>query len=71
MILEDLGSIPTSCKEISPFPLKLLRKLPNIKWQDKIPDTEVLKKARMQSMNTVLKLAQLRWTGHVISMPDA
>ena len=41
-----------------------------IKWQDKIPDTEVLKKAGMQSMHTVLKLTQLRWTGHVIRMPD-
>ena len=25
----------------------------------------------MQSMHTVLKLTQLRWTGHVIRMPDA
>ena len=24
----------------------------------------------MQSMHTVLNLAQLRWTGHVIRMPD-
>ena len=40
-----------------------------IKWQDKIPDTDVLKKAGMQSMHTVLKLAQLRWTGHVIRIP--
>ena len=47
-----------------PFPLKCcLRKLLKIKWQDNIPDTEVLKKA---GMHTVLKLAQLRWTGHVI-----
>ena len=38
--------------------------------QDKIPDTEVLKKEALQSMHTVLKLAQLRWTGHVIRMPD-
>ena len=50
--------------------LTILRKLLKIKWQDKIPDTEVLKKAGMQSMHTVLKLAQLRWTGHVIRMPD-
>ena len=35
-----------------------------------IPDTEVLKKAGIQSMHTVLKLAQLRWTGHVIRMPN-
>ena len=39
-------------------------------WQGKIPDPEVLKKAGMQSMHSVLKLAQLRWTGHVIRMPD-
>ena len=47
-----------------------LRKLLKIKWQDKIPDTEVLKRAGMQSKHTLLKLAQLRWTGHVTRMPD-
>ena len=47
-----------------------LRKLLKIRWQDKIPDTEVLKKANMQSVHTLLKLAQLRWTGHVTRMPD-
>ena len=50
------------------FHLSCLRKLLKTKWQDKIQDTEVLKKA---GMHTVLKLAQLRWwTGHVIRMPD-
>ena len=43
-----------------PFPLKLFEKAIKIKWQDKIPDTVVLKKARMQSIHTVLKLAKLR-----------
>ena len=41
-----------------------------IKWQDRIPDTEVLKRAGMQSVHTLLKLGQLRWTGHVTRMPD-
>ena len=58
-------------KRLNHFHLSCLRKLLKIKWQDKIPDTEVLTKAGMQSMHTVLKLAQLRWTGHVIRMPDA
>ena len=58
-------------KRLNHFQLSCLRKLLKIKWQDKIPDTEVLRKAGMQSMHTVLKLAQLRWTGHVIRMPDA
>ena len=50
--------------------ISCLRKLIKIKWQDKIPDTEVLKKAGVQCMYTVLKLAQLRWTRHIIRMPD-
>ena len=50
---------------------KRLEKAVKIKWQDTIPDTEVLKKAGMQSMHTILKLAQLRWTGHVIRTSKA
>ena len=51
------------------FPLKLFEKAVKIKWQDKIPDTEVLKKAGMQIIHIVLKVAKLRWTDHAI-MPD-
>ena len=50
--------------------IKCLRKLLKIKWQDKFRDMEVLKKAGMQSTHTVLKLAQLRWTGNVVRMHD-
>ena len=42
-------------------------KLLKIRWQDKIPDTEVLKKAKIQSVHPLLKL---RWNGHVTRMPD-
>ena len=57
-------------KKLNHFHLSCLRKLLKIRWQDKIQDTEVLKKANMQSVHTLLKLAQLRWTGHVTRMPD-
>ena len=57
-------------KKLNHFHLSCLRKLLKIRWQDKIPDTEVLKKANMQSVHTLLKLAQLRCTGHVTRMPD-
>ena len=50
--------------------ISFLRKLLKIKCQDRIPDTEVPKRAGMQSVHTLLKLAQLRWTGHVTRMPD-
>ena len=57
-------------KRLNHFHTCCLRKLPKINWQDKIPDTEVLKRAGMQSVHTLLKLAQLRWTGHVTRMPN-
>ena len=48
----------------------LIEKALKIRWQDKIPYTEVLKKTEMQSVHTLLKVAQLRWTGHVTRMLD-
>ena len=57
-------------KRLNHFHTSCLRKLLKIKWLDRIPDTEVLKRAGMQSIHTLLKLAQLRWTGHVTRMPD-
>ena len=57
-------------KRLNHFHTSCLRKLLKIKWQDRIPDTEVLKRAGMPSIYTLLKLAQLRWTGHVTRMPD-
>ena len=57
-------------KRLNHFHTSCLRKLLKIKWQDKIPDTKVLKRAGMQSLHTLLKLAQLRWAGHVTRMPE-
>ena len=57
-------------KRLNHFHTSCLRKLLKIKWQDRILDTEVLRRAGMQSIHTLLKLAQLRWTGHVTRMPD-
>ena len=56
-------------KRLNHFHTSCLRKLLKIKWQDRISDTDVLKRAGMQSVHTLLKLAQLRWTGHVTRMP--
>ena len=44
-------------KRLNHFHTSCLRKLLKIKWQDRIPDTEVLKRAGMQSIHTLLKLA--------------
>ena len=47
-------------KRLNHFHTSCLRKLLKFKWQDSIPDKEVLKRAGMQSVHTLLKLAQLR-----------
>ena len=57
-------------KKPNHFHLSCLRKLLKSSWQDKISDAEVLKKAKMQSVHTLLKLARLRWTDHFTRMPD-
>ena len=57
---KTLNHLHTSC----------LRELLKIKWQDSIVDTEVPKRASMQSIHTLLKLAQLRRTGYVTRTPS-
>ena len=47
-------------KGLNHFYTSCLRKLLKIKRQDRIPDTEVLKRAGVQNVHSLLKLAQLR-----------
>ena len=56
-------------KKLGHFHLSCLKKFLRIRWQDMIPDAEVLKKAGMQGVHTLLRLAQLGWARHVIRMP--
>ena len=55
---------------VNHFHTTSLRKLLGIKWQDKVPDTEVLTRAGLPSIFTMLMQSQLRWAGHVARMPD-
>ena len=57
-------------RKLNHFHTTCLRELLGIKWQDKIPDTEVLRHASLPSIYTILMQSQLHWTGHVVCMPD-
>ena len=57
-------------RKINHFHTTCLRKLLSVKWQDKVPDTEVLTRAGLPSIHTMLMHSQLRWAGHVARMPD-
>ncbi|XP_053405094.1 uncharacterized protein LOC128558876 [Mercenaria mercenaria] len=57
-------------KRLNHFHMTCLRKLMNIKWQDKIPDTDVLTRAKLPSIYAILQRSQVRWTGHICRMPE-
>ena len=42
-----------------------LHSILNIKWQDHIPDIEVLRRAHTVSVEALITVSQLRWAGHV------
>ena len=48
----------------------VLRVLLSIKWQYMVPDTEVLTRAGIPRILTLLQKAQMRWAGLVTRMPD-
>ena len=50
------------------FHMTCLREILKIKWQDKIPDTKVLSRAKLPTVYTLLMRAQVGWAGHVVRM---
>ena len=57
-------------RKLNTFHLRCLRKILGIKWQDKVTNNEVLEKAGLQSMFTILRKRRLRWLGHVERMDE-
>ena len=51
--------------------MRCLRTLLRIRWQDKVPDTEVLQRAESESIHAILLRSQLWWAGHVQRMDDS
>ena len=47
-----------------------LRRIANIKWQDMVPNTEVLQRCAQNGIEHNIKRAQLRWSGHRVRMSD-
>lgn len=57
-------------RRLNTFHLRCLRLILDISWQDKVPNTEVLSRANLPSMFTMLRQRRLRWLGHVRRMDD-
>ena len=57
-------------RKLNHFHTKCLRIILSIKWQDMVPDIEVLTRAGIPSIHLLLQKAQVRWAGHVARMSD-
>ena len=58
-------------RQLNHLHLRCLGKILHIKWQHKVPDTEVLKRSGMPSIHTILQKNQIRRTGDVLRMADS
>nr|VZI06603.1 unnamed protein product [Spirometra erinaceieuropaei] len=52
------------------FHLSCLRRILRLKWQDRIPDTDVLERTGILSIYAILRQMQLCWSSHLVRMDD-
>ena len=57
-------------KRLNSFHLRSIRRILDVSWQDRVSNTEVLSRANLPSMFTLLRHRRLRWLGHVYRMED-
>lgn len=57
-------------KKLESFHIRCLQRILGLKWQDKVPHTEILQRAGTISIEAMLARKQLRWIGHVFRMPE-
>ena len=55
-------------KKLNSFHVRCLRRILQIKWQERVPDREVLEQANTCSLNALLAERRLRRLGHVRRM---
>ena len=55
-------------KILDRFHQKCLRRMARIRWQQMIPDTQVLKRCKIKGMDALLTKSRLRWSGHLSRM---
>ncbi|XP_049869331.1 uncharacterized protein LOC126369082 [Pectinophora gossypiella] len=58
-------------RRLDTFHLRCLRSILRIKWQDRVPNTEVLRRAGLSGIEALIMKHQLRWCGHVLRMDDS
>ena len=57
-------------KQLESFHIRCLQRILGLRWQDKVPHSDILQRARTTSIEAMLARKQLRWVGHVFRMPE-
>ncbi|KAI8517816.1 hypothetical protein Bbelb_038330 [Branchiostoma belcheri] len=55
---------------LNAFHMRCIRRILGISWKDKVTNAEVLSRAGLPTMFTLLRQRRLRWLGHVRRMED-
>ena len=55
-------------KRLNSFHVRSIRRILGISWKDKVPNTEVLSRAGLCTLYTLLRQCRLHWLGHVHRM---
>ena len=58
-------------KRLNAFHMRNLRSILGVKWQDRIPNTEILDTTKCLDMRSLLQKRRLRWAGHVSRMAES
>nr|XP_061823852.1 uncharacterized protein LOC133611023 [Nerophis lumbriciformis] len=58
-------------KALETYHHRCLRKILRISWEDRRTNTSVLEEAGLPPITATIAQNQLRWTGHVVRMPDS
>ncbi|BHF60308.1 hypothetical protein SprV_0100327200 [Sparganum proliferum] len=57
-------------RRLNTFHLSCLRRILKLRWQDRIPDTDVVERTGILSIYAMLRQLQLRWSDHLVCMND-
>lgn len=57
-------------KSLEKFHQRCLQRVLNISWEDRRTNVSVLQEAKTASIEASITKNQLRWSGHVVRMPD-
>lgn len=57
--------------QLNTFHMRCLRRILGVTWRDHVPNQEILDRADIPSMYSILSQRRLRWVGHVSRMQDS